>query len=165
MPALPTLPRLARMLALAGIALHLSLAALGNVVDYGTNQAFVQHVLSMDTTFGKPALMGRAITDPAVQHLAYLAIIAAETLGALLLWAGLVRLWLARAAPAEAWQAAKGLAIFALVWAFSIWVVGFIAIGGEWFAMWQSEQWNGQAAATRFATVTGLVLLFVAQRD
>ena len=26
--------------------------------------------------------------------------------------------------------------------------VGFLAIGGEWFEMWQSQQWNGLQPAT-----------------
>jgi predicted small integral membrane protein len=45
------------------------LVAVDNVIDYGTNYAFVQHVFSMDTTFPGNALMGRAITDPAVWRL------------------------------------------------------------------------------------------------
>jgi hypothetical protein len=35
----------------AAIALFASLVAFGNITDYGTNWAFVQHVLSMDTVF------------------------------------------------------------------------------------------------------------------
>ncbi|WP_085123939.1 DUF2165 family protein [Tistlia consotensis] len=159
------LQRWAALLVLGGIALHMTLAVLGNITDYGTNWQFVQHVLSMDTTFKSPALMWRAVTDPTLQSLAYLAIIAAELLAAALLWAGWLRLWRARRGETEAFQAAKGLALFALAWAFSIWVAGFIAVGGEWFAMWQSASWNGQDGATRFATVTGFALLFVALRE
>src|SRR3546814_5202478 len=98
----------------------------------------------MDTTFQSPALMWRAITDPALQTAAYLAIIAAEIAGAVLLWWGAARLWRVRAASPEAFHAAKGPALLALMWCFSIWVAGFVAIGGEWFAMWQSDNWNGQ---------------------
>ncbi|MEQ8394210.1 DUF2165 domain-containing protein [Thalassobaculum sp.] len=159
------LVRWAKLIGVAGIALHMTLAALGNVVDYDSNWAFVQHVLSMDTTFKSPALMGRAITDPTLQTAAYLAIIAAEMAGAALLWSGFVVLWRARTANADGFHAAKGLALFALMWCFAIWTIGFIAIGGEWFAMWQSETWNGQSGATRFATVTGIVMVFLAIRE
>jgi len=38
---------------------------------------------------------------------------------------------------------------------------GFIGIGGEWFAMWQSEDWNGLDAATRAFTLSGIVLLVI----
>lgn len=155
----------AKLAGIAGIALHMSLAAFGNVTDYDSNWTFVQHVLAMDTTFGSPALMWRAVTDPALQTAAYLAIIAAEIAGAALLWAGLLRLWRARAAAPEDFHAAKGLALLALTWCFSIWMVGFVAIGGEWFAMWQSDTWNGQDTATSFALLTGVVLLFTAMRE
>src|ERR1700712_1559927 len=44
-------------------ALHILLVAFGNITDFATNQAFVQHVLSMDTTnFGAPEGQG---LDPA----------------------------------------------------------------------------------------------------
>ena len=36
---------------------------------------------------------------------------------------------------------------------------GFMAIGGEWFAMWQSEDWNGLDAALRVFVLSGVVLL------
>jgi len=159
------LVRAAKLIGVAGIALHMSLAAFGNITDYGSNWLFVQHVLAMDTTFQSPALMWRAVTDPTLQTAAYLAIIAAETAGAALLWAGLATLWRARDAGPEGFQAAKGLALFALMWCFAIWVIGFIAIGGEWFAMWQSPTWNGQDSATGFATMTGIVMLFLAVRE
>ncbi|MGE4218041.1 MAG: DUF2165 family protein [Alphaproteobacteria bacterium] len=159
------LARWAKMIGVFAIALHMSLAAFGNVTDYGTNWTFVQHVLAMDTTFNSPALMWRAIGDPVLQTAAYLAIIAAEIAGAALTWWGLARLWQARRAEAEAFHAAKSLALFGLMWCFAIWVIGFIAIGGEWFAMWQSQTWNGQAGATRFAAVTGIAMLFLAIRE
>ena len=31
-----------------------------------------------------------------------------------------------------------------------LWQVGFMSIGGEWFGMWQSQQWNGVPSAFRF---------------
>jgi predicted small integral membrane protein len=36
---------------------------------------------------------------------------------------------------------------------------GFVAIGGEWFAMWQSKTWNGLDAATRVIVLTGVALV------
>src|ERR1700684_1136677 len=54
-----------------------------NVVDYGSNYLFVQHVLSMDTTFPGNALMGRQIVSPAVWSVAYWGIIVAEGMTAL----------------------------------------------------------------------------------
>ena len=36
---------------------------------------------------------------------------------------------------------------------------GFMAIGGEWFVMWQSSDWNGLDAALRVFLLSGVVLL------
>ena len=46
-----------------------------------------------------------------------------------------------------------------------MWLVAFLAIGGEWFLMWQSHDWNGQASAFRMFTVVGLVLLILLQPE
>ena len=40
-----------------------------------------------------------------------------------------------------------------------------MAVGGEWFLMWQSETWNGQQAAFRFYMSILAVLIFVMQPD
>jgi predicted small integral membrane protein len=45
---------------------------------------------------------------------------------------------------------------------FLLWFFGFIVIGGEWFCMWQSEQWNGIGAAFRFVVIIMFTLLFTA---
>jgi len=46
-----------------------------------------------------------------------------------------------------------------------MWLVAFLTVGGEWFLMWQSRQWNGQDTAFRMFTVIGVVLLLVAQPE
>jgi predicted small integral membrane protein len=48
---------------------------------------------------------------------------------------------------------------------FIVWFFGFMVIGGEWFQMWQSSQWNGQEAAFRFYLTILAVLIFVMQKD
>jgi predicted small integral membrane protein len=40
-----------------------------------------------------------------------------------------------------------------------------MVIGGEWFGMWQSKDWNGVPSAFRFDVVLLLVLIFVMQND
>ena len=46
-----------------------------------------------------------------------------------------------------------------------MWFFGFMAVGGEWFSMWQSPTWNGQEAAFRFYMTILAVLIFVNQPD
>src|SRR5665809_147810 len=78
------------------LALFCLLVAFDNITDYGTNYLFVQHVMSMDTTFPGNALMYRSITNPVLWQIAYALIIAAEGITGLLFLAGAVRLYQAR---------------------------------------------------------------------
>ena len=151
--------RLSRIALVGTVAVFFALVALGNITDYPSNFAFVQHVLAMDTTFKSPNLMWRAINAPWVHHVAYLAIIAWEVLTALLLAMGALRLWQARRAPRADFAAARAVAIYGLTAAFLLYGLGFIAVGGEWFAMWQSQTWNGQRTAGIFLILIGFALV------
>jgi predicted small integral membrane protein len=156
---------------LAKIVLPLVLAAFAfivtydNIVDYSSNFLFVQHVLSMDTTFPGNALMDRAITRPALWRAGYGLIIAGEGITCLLLLAGTCALWRARRKDAASFHAAKALVTAGCVVGFLVWFFGFMVVGGEWFAMWQSKTWNGQDAAFKFYMAILGVLIFVNQPD
>lgn len=157
--------RIAKIVLVAAIALFATLVAFGNVTDYGTNLAFVQHVMAMDTIFPGSRIGYRAITSPALQHTGYALIIAAEALTALLCWIGAVALLRVVRADARTFHRAKTFAILGLTLGFLLWQVGFMTIGGEWFGMWQSQHWNGVPSAFRFVMVIAVVLIFVAMRD
>lgn len=137
------------------VALYMTLVAIGNVTDFGTNQQFVRHVLAMDTTFEDGNLMGRAITSTALQDAAYVAIIVWEWAAALVLIAG-TWLW---TRPGHG--RARRISTYGLLMVMLLFGAGFIAIGGEWFAMWQSKNWNGLDAATRAFLLSGVVLVMV----
>jgi predicted small integral membrane protein len=157
--------RLARIALVAGVALYLALVVFNNLTDYGTNYAFVQHVLAMDTTFPGNSGLWRALHAPWTIHAFYDTIIAWEAAACGLLAAGAWRLWRARAEPAAAFQRAKRLAIAGLALNMLQWLVAFIAIGGEWFLMWQSRTWNGNDTAGRMFLIVGVTLLFVNASD
>jgi predicted small integral membrane protein len=141
------------------------LVGIDNILDYGTNFAFVQHVLSMDTTFPGNRLVWRAIVNGSVHHVAYAGIIASEIAVGILCLAGAWRVFTASRLPAPEFNRAKALAIGGLAAGFLLYFFGFLVVGGEWFQMWQSPTWNGQEAAFRFAASFGLVLIFVAMED
>jgi len=157
--------RLSKILLVLLIGLYALIVGADNIVDYGSNFAFVQHVMAMDTIFPDSTLTWRAVTWPPLHHATYGVIIAFELLAGLLCVAGAVRLWIARTASAERFQSAKQLAVAGLVCGFGLWFFGFLTIAGEWFLMWQSEDWNGQQSAFRAAASFGLVLIFLNQRD
>ncbi len=141
------------------VALYIALVAFGNITDFGTNQAFVQHVLAMDTTFKDDDLMWRAVTGKGLENAAYVAIIVWETLAALVLIAG-TWLWARRDDVRARRVSTYGLLMVVLLFG-----AGFIGIGGEWFSMWQSKTWNGLDAATRVLVLTGLALIVVQLSD
>ena len=141
------------------------LVTFDNITDYATNYLFVEHVLSMDTTFPGNALMYRSIDSPVLWQIAYALIIAAEGATGALFLAGAVRLFQARNASGAVFNAAKSYTIAACVLAFLVWFLGFMVVAGEWFAMWQSATWNGQEGAFRFYTAVLAVLIFVNQPD
>ena len=157
--------RLSKALLVYSIGLFAVLAGSGNLLEPGANLPFVQHVLSMDTVFPDNRLTWRAITSPALHQLAFWGIVLVElAVAALCLW-GAVRLLLAARATATRFNAAKAPSVAGLTLGILLWFTGFIAVGGEWFLMWQSEDWNGIDAAFRFSTSLFLTLLFVVSDD
>jgi predicted small integral membrane protein len=136
-------------------AVQMGLIVVGNLTDFETNHQFVIHVLAMDTTF--QTTMWRAITSPALATSVYIAIIAWELASAVLLFAAAV-LWV-RPRGEHGRDTARQLSTAGWL----MWVIlfggGFIAIGGEWFSMWQSETWNGLQPALQNLLIAGLGLI------
>jgi predicted small integral membrane protein len=157
--------RAAKTATVAAIALFNSLVAFGNLTDYNTNLMFIEHVLSMDSIFTSSTIKYRAITSPVLQHAAYALIIATEVAMALLCWIGAVLLARHLRADATTFNRAKAIAVVGLTLGVLLWHAGFMSIGGEWFGMWQSQQWDGVPSAFRFLMATITVLIFVAMPD
>lgn len=154
--------KIAMVLVLAAYAL---LVTFSNITDYGANFAFVQHVLSMDTTFQSKATLYRAITTPELWHAAYWIIIAGEGLTGLLLLTGGIQLFNARSGSGAEFDRAKNFAVAGMTTGFLIWFFGFIVVGSEWFQMWQSQIWNGKDTAFDVTLTLLAVLIFVNQPD
>ncbi len=153
--------RLSKLLMTAGLALWAFLVTLGNVIDYDSNWQFVRHVLAMDTIFAGSALTGRAITNPSIQAVAYGAIIVVEGMTSLAFFAATVLMARNLLADKAAFQRAKSVTAIGVALGFGLWFIGFMAVGGEWFAMWQSSDWNGQDAAFRITVILLAVAVYV----
>ena len=149
-------------------ALYVLLVALGNITDYDTNYAFVQHVLSMDTTnFGAaegtgldPDVMWRAIKEPVLWNVGYIGIIVWESAAAVVLILGLVH-WVRAFATRGSFDTAKSVSSIGLLMIVALFFAGFIDIGGEWFSMWRSTAWNGEDTAFRNAVLATLTLVLI----
>jgi predicted small integral membrane protein len=158
-PSTQVAARWAKILLLAAIALFFTLVAFTNITDFDTNYQFVRHVLAMDTTFPDSHTTWRAIRSPAIHLAFYIGIILWETLSAILGWTGTIALFRARHAPSAAFATAKRTGTLALTAGLLLWLLAFTTIGGEWFLMWQSRDWNGQQAAFRMFTTEALILI------
>jgi predicted small integral membrane protein len=157
--------RTAKIIMSLALGLFCLLVAFDNLTDYTTNYLFVQHVMSMDTTYPGSELRYRAITNPVLWQLAYGAIILGEAVTGALFLAGTYRLWQARDASAAEFNHTKRYTVAAALLAFLVWYFGFMVVAGEWFDMWESQTWNGQEPAFRFYMTVLAVLIFVVQPD
>ena len=130
------------------------------------NQPFVQHVLAMDTAnFGAepgtdldPDVMWRAVENEALQDAAYVGVIVWEALTALVLLGSLR--WWARG-RSDGYLRARAASTIGLLMMLLLFLGGFIAIGGEWFQMWRSSDWNGLDPAFRNAVLAMVTLVIV----
>ncbi len=157
--------RVVKLVMVASLALFAFFATFDNLTDYDTNFQFVRHVLSMDTTFPGNGLTYRAITDPMLWRVGYAAIILGEGLTCAAFAAATFELACNLRAGAERFQRAKRFVFAGVGLGFLVWFFGFMVVGGEWFAMWQSQLWNGQQAAFRFYMTQLGVLILVSQQD
>lgn len=157
--------RISKTLLLAGVALFYTLVVFNNLTDFNSNYQFVRHVLSMDTTFPGNHGLWRALLSPAWHLAFYIGIIAWEFVTTVLLWYGFALLLCAVRLDVAKFNAAKRAPVMALALSLLMWLVAFLAVGGEWFMMWQSHDWNGQEAAFRNFAVVALVLLIMLQPE
>jgi predicted small integral membrane protein len=157
--------RYAKIDLVCAVAIYLALVLFNNLTDYDQNIQYVRHVLMMDTTLPGNASMWRAIDAAWVHYVFFVTIVLWEAAAFALLAAGAYRMWQLRAQSAKAFHAGKRLAVAGLALNLLQWLVAFIAVGGEWFLMWQSSTWNGLAAAGRMFPVVGITLLFVNSPD
>jgi len=158
-------PRFSKIAMALMVALLTFLITLDNVLDYGSNYVYVQHVMSMNSTFPNNALMYRSVTNETVWHLSYWLIIACEGLTCVFFLMGGLALWRARKKTGAAFNNAKKWIYVGVTMAMLVWFFGFMAVGGEYFLMWQSSHWNGQESAFRFYMSALGVLIYINQTD
>jgi predicted small integral membrane protein len=154
--------RLAKITLVFAVAFYTTLIALNNLSDYDSNFQYVRHVLMMDSTFPGNGSMWRALNAPTWHILFYWTIIVWELASAALCSWGGVQLAFSLKSTAREFHGAKGIAVAGLTLNLLLWVVAFLAVGGEWFLMWQSKTWNGEGSAFRMFAIAGIVLLLLA---
>lgn len=157
--------RLAKIVCVASLALEIALVAFNNLTDYWTNFAFVTKVLSMEEVPPASHIHWRAITSPFVHHASYIAIIIAEIIVAGLTGLGAFSMGRALRAEGEDFHRAKKTAVVGLALGFLLYEGGFIAVGGEWFGMWQLKAVDPVQSAFRVAIAMLGTLIFLTLKD
>ena len=114
-------------------------------------------------TLLRPTARDHVLPVPLAWRFAFWSIVAGLT--AALFALGAVELWRARKLKARMFHEAKRFVYLGAACGLLIWFVGFTAIGGEWYAMWQSQVWNGQQAAFRITALILLTVIFIGQPD
>lgn len=153
--------RVVKVVLVLQVGVFALLVGLNNLLDYNSNFTFVQHVLSMDTTFEGNELQGRAIEAPVLHHAAYLLIIMMELATGAFCLGGAWAMYKARHADYADFFANVMLSSYGLLVGLLLWFGGFMVVGAEWFLMWQSPDWNGQEAAFRFLVSIVTTLIFL----
>jgi predicted small integral membrane protein len=157
--------RLAKVSCAAVIAFYAALVAFGNISDYWTNFAFVTEVLDMHVVPAASYIRWRAVTSPVLHHAGYILIIAMEIIIAALCALGAIAMARRLRAKAQLFQQAKSMAVAGLTLGFLLFEGGFVAIGGEWFGMWQARDLDAVPSAFRILTTMLGVLIFVSLKD
>jgi predicted small integral membrane protein len=146
------------------MGLFLCLAAVNNSLALQGTYGAVKAAVDMQGTFKVPVLMWRAIENPLFIWLGVAGIIGCEFVaGFLCLW-GAGRMWAARNSSA-AFSAAKSTALIGLLIAAALYFIGFHAIAGEWFMLWQNRASPNLGEAFRNFASAVLMMLWVNSAD
>jgi predicted small integral membrane protein len=157
--------RLAKIGCVAAIAFYAALVALDNISDYWTNFEFVTEVLDMDAVPAASRIHWRAVTSPVLHHTGYILIIATEIITAALCALGALAMVRQLRAKAQPFQDTKSMAVAGLTLGFLLFEGGFVAVGGEWFGMWQARDLDAVPSAFRILMTMLGVLIFVSLKD
>ncbi|WP_265563680.1 DUF2165 domain-containing protein [Sphingomicrobium arenosum] len=158
--------RYVKLMLVIGAGLQALLYALQNMVNYEAGRGAVGYVLSRADHAVYPDSIVPMVTSDTLVTLAYLTIIAFETVGGAMVLAGAVRMGQSIGGTKRAFNASKWLALSGLGLLVFTWLGLFMAIGGAGFQMWQTDVGAGSLEGAFFYAVTsGLVMALVAQDE
>ena len=149
----------------ATIGLYMSIVCFNNITDYDSNFQFVRMVSGMTDVFSKEKTGWRSVNSETLDHIMYIFIIAWELTIAVLSITGILKMIKMLKTGATEFNQSKKLLQIGLSLGVILWFGMFITIGGEWFLMWQSKNWNGQNTAFLLCICFLLFLIHLNQRD
>lgn len=158
--------RSVKILLVLAVALWGIVGALLNVLHWDGTLASVTSATSM-STFEGGAEAWQATSNPMLMWLGAIFIAGSKFAAAALCLLGAGRMFAARAADAEAFTAAKELALAGCGIAVFMLFAGFIVVAESWFEMWRSEVLRAISldSAFRYGGMIALIAIFVAQNE
>jgi predicted small integral membrane protein len=147
------------------LGLYMTIVCFNNLTDYDSNFQFVRMVTGMDDVFSNAKTGWRSIHSETLHHIMYLFIIATELTIAFLTIAGSFKMVGKLKSETAVFNQTKKLLTTGLSLGVALWFGMFITIGGEWFLMWQSKNWNGQNTAFSLSICFLLFLLYIGRED
>ncbi len=156
--------RLIKILFSGAVGIYISLVCFNNMFDYNSNFPFVSMVAKMEDTFSKERNGWRSINNVILHHAMFVLIVLWEISVAICVWLGFFKMLSKLKAATIEFKNAKKYTSFGLALGVLLWFTVFVAIGGEWFLMWQSKSWNAQGTAC-FLTCCFLLFLIYHSRD
>lgn len=157
--------RLLKIALIFSVALYITLIACTNILDYEINLKYVAKVMLMDDIFPESTLHSRAIQSPMLHMLAHLTILIWEWVSAFLCWFGLYVALKHYRHDVEQFRQAKKPAAVALLSLLVFFALVFFAVGGQWFASWQSKQFNAVAAVLPYFVFVGFIFIIWLQPE
>ncbi len=155
----PVLRAAASALVLMTAAYYL-VVAFDNITNPASYWAFVRGVLSQDGLVPDSGFQWRAVDATWFQVAGYVSIILVETVTGLLLAYASYRGFRSLKGAAE-WAAAQRWTMVGTIAGLAVFFLGFITIGGNWFAMYLNSKFNGLDPAFQNAVMALLTALFV----
>lgn len=139
------------------VALFITIIAIHNMIDYQVNYDYLTQIMSMEHTF-KSKVMSHAITNPVLCHLALTMIIIWEVMASGILWFGAIKSF-RNLNDSSNFEASKQLATIGLLFLLLMFGFIFYAIGGQYFASWQSQVYNSVHAANKYFPFVGIITI------
>ena len=156
--------RILKIVLVVCVGLQALIYAIQNMVNLDAAFGAVAYVFSMADHVAYPDHLGPPVTWAPLVWLALCTIIVAETLVGVLCFKGAFDMWRARRDALTEFVRAKTSAILGCGLAMVVWIGLFMALGGAWFQMWQTEIGGGSLeGAFMYAMSSAAVLIFVNQ--
>jgi predicted small integral membrane protein len=156
----PSTIRSAQTMLVFMLGCYILLIFFTNVTDYNVNFTFMEKVSGMSDTYSEHNRW-RSISNIYLIHFLYWIVIGIEGLSGFFCMSGAWRLWKHRKAGSGDFAQHKTHAFLGVFIGLMLWLGAFLTVGGEWFLMWQSDEWNAQGTAFHLAELYGIALLML----